>query len=225
MHPPLPFSLDRIMESACGAVRRQGRKLRGTGEFDRPEDSARCRGLSEQWERIWPDTPPVGHHIRESHPARWVRFHSLPQSKRYADCPDEQDEILHRHRTVLAELLTGSPVESLIVVARDWDAADFWSGWSRRQLRGTWPWRIVELPDDEVREYIWVTTGLSSPELDVLITAAADEQAFFFLTTSDLAWIYSPYDGGADVIVPTSTDRDALRDRHSGWLSGLSSGL
>lgn len=225
MHPSLPSSLDRAVNSARRALGRCWRKLRGTGEFDRPEDSARCRILSEQWELIWPGTPPVGHHVRESHPTRWVRFHSLPESECPADRPDEHDEMLHRHHTLLADLLAGSPVESLIVVARDWDAIDLWSGWSRRQLREAWPWRIVELPDDEVREYIWVTTGLSSPELDVLLTAAADDQNPFFFAASDLAWIYYPYEGGgADVIVSTSADRNALRDRHPAWRSSLWSG-
>ncbi|SDC53275.1 hypothetical protein SAMN05216410_1847 [Sanguibacter gelidistatuariae] len=93
--------------------------MRGTGEFDQPEDSARSRGLTERWERSWPGTQPVGYLLKSTHEARWVRFHSLPESKRYAELPEEHEEILRRHRTVLAELLTGSGVESLIVVARD----------------------------------------------------------------------------------------------------------
>ena len=226
MHLPLPYSLDRAVHSALWALGRRWRKLRGTGEFDRPEDSTRCRVLSEQWELIWPGTPPVDHHVRELHPTRWVRFHSLPESELHADRPDEHNEMLHRHHTLLADLLAGSTVESLIIVARDWDAADICSGWSRRRLHGAWPWRIVELPDEEVREYVWVKTGLSSPELDVLLTAAADDETRFFLAASDLTWIYYPYEGGGvDVIVPTSADRDAFRDRHPEWLSSFWSGF
>ena len=225
MHPSLPSSLDRAAESVRWAVSRGLRKLRGTGEFDRPEDSERSRSLSEQWERTWPDTPPVGGNFKWSHPTRWVRFHSLPESMRYADHPDEHAEALHRHRTVLADLLAGSPVESLIVVARDWDADDICSGWSRRHLRGAWPWRILELPDEDVRQYVWVTTGLSSPDLNVLLAAAADDQTRFFLAPRDLAWIYNPYDNGADIIASTSADRDALRDRHQAWLSPHPQGL
>jgi hypothetical protein len=31
--------------------------------------------------------------------------------------------------------------------------------------------------------------------------------------------MYHPYDGGADVLAADSAERDALRDRHSAWLS------
>ncbi|TQS31246.1 hypothetical protein FLW16_00640 [Microbispora sp. KK1-11] len=41
----------------------------------------------------------------------------------------------------------------------------------------------------------------------------------------DLRWLYHPYDGGADVIAPTRTERDALKERHRDWLSAHPLGL
>lgn len=35
---------------------------------------------------------------------QWVRFHSLPRSKRYADTLSEYQILLDRHNTVLSEL-------------------------------------------------------------------------------------------------------------------------
>ena len=52
-----------------------------------------------------------------------MRFHSLPGSKRYADSEDEYAELLHRHLTMLAELLTrdGTGAErELLVVTASW---------------------------------------------------------------------------------------------------------
>jgi hypothetical protein len=40
-----------------------------------------------------------------------------------------------------------------------------------------------------------------------------------------LGWLYHPYDGGMDVIMSSSAERDALRDRHRDWLSGHPGGL
>jgi hypothetical protein len=39
------------------------------------------------------------------------------------------------------------------------------------------------------------------------------------ITDANLRWLFHPYDGGMDVIAPTTADRDALRDRHRDWLS------
>ena len=46
----------------------------------------------------------VGWVLRGVVPERWVRFHSLPESKRYAESEDEEAEVLRRHLTLLDEL-------------------------------------------------------------------------------------------------------------------------
>ncbi|MFD9737584.1 hypothetical protein [Umezawaea sp. NPDC059074] len=45
------------------------------------------------------------------------------------------------------------------------------------------------------------------------------------ITDADLQRTYHPYDGGADVILSTNSERDQLRSRHSDWLSAHPSGL
>ena len=73
--------------------------------------------------------------------------------------------------------------------------------------------------------YLWVKTGLAASALDDVLIAAADDQGRFLIADGSLAWLYCPYDGGADVILLTTSERDALRDRHSDWLSPDPSGL
>lgn len=196
-----------------------------TGDFEQAEDSDRSRALTAQWERAWPDAQPIGHLLRGRYGERCVRFHSLPKSKRYADSTDEYEEIIRRHRTVLSELLAGRAVDSLILVAEDWGPRDLASGWSRQLLPGVWPWRKVPGDEPEELSYLWVETGLASDRLDVLLTAAADGQGHFLIADAELEWLYHPYDGGADIILPTTAERDALRDRHAGWLSAHPAGL
>jgi hypothetical protein len=50
--------------------------------------------LDALWAQRWPRTPPVGHLLRDLHRDRWVRFHSLPDSKRYPDSLEEYATIL-----------------------------------------------------------------------------------------------------------------------------------
>lgn len=53
------------------------------------------------WNEQWPGCPPIGYELRHCRPDQWVRFHSLPGSKRYADNPAEYAELLYRHHTLL----------------------------------------------------------------------------------------------------------------------------
>lgn len=212
------------------AIRSRWLRVRGlTGDFEQGEDSDRSRRLTELWESKWPASEPIGYRLRVSHHDRWVRFHSLPGSKRYAEGQSEYDEILHRHHTVLAELLAGSPPDSLVVIAGDWGDRDFAVGWSKRHVPGAWPWRLFADADDDHESglcfFFWVKTGLVDAELDALLVATADDQGRFVLAPADLDWLYCPYDGGADVILASPVERDILRERHADWLSRHPEGL
>ena len=49
----------------------------------------------------------------------------------------------------------------------------------------------------------------------------ADDATANVMTTSLLFdRVHHPYDGGADVLLPTTGERDALERRHTDWLSG-----
>ena len=56
--------------------------------------------LTTAWRTRWGENP-VAYELRDRHADRWVRFHSLPQSKRYAETEDEYEIILDRHHQVL----------------------------------------------------------------------------------------------------------------------------
>ena len=63
-------------------------------------------------------------------------------------------------------------------------------------------------------------------DLDGLLRYVADDQARgVVITDTALRWLYHPYDGGADVILPSTSERDSLKVRHSEWLSVRTDGL
>jgi hypothetical protein len=43
--------------------------------------------------------------------------------------------------------------------------------------------------------------------------------------STDVRWLYHPYDGGMDVLLPSTRERDALKARHREWLSTHPGGL
>lgn len=197
-----------------------------TGDLARPENDDRARRLTDCWNAKWPNSEPLGYVLRGDFPERWVRFHSLPDSKRYAGTPEEAAEILRRHRTVLAEL-HGSDVSELVVVGADWGPPDIASGWSKNHLNDPWLWRVAQDTFDPEAGpvYCWVQSGVDDAALDALLTAAANDAGRFLVADPGLNWLYCPYGGGVDVLLGDHLERDALRDRHSDWLSGRSDGL
>lgn len=189
--------------------------------------------VTETWNSRWRGCRPIAHELRFAYADRWIRFHSLPQSKRYPDTESEYAVVLQRYNTVLDELGVHG---SLLVVTADWtDAAGV--SFDPRQTRARLAadgvhWQtILEDPDDDREHPAYTQLYISARPWrigvvnDILRAVADDELAGVILAPSDLRWLYHPYDGGADVILPTQAERDALKERHQGWLSTHPSGL
>ncbi|MEV0349322.1 hypothetical protein AB0H88_26390 [Nonomuraea sp. NPDC050680] len=61
---------------------------------------------------------------------------------------------------------------------------------------------------------------------DLLLRAVADDDcASVIIMDTDLRRLYLPYDGGADVILASPQERDALKNAHADWLSTHPLGL
>lgn len=191
------------------------------------------QALTERWQQRWPGCPPLAHEFKVRYPDRWIRFHSLPESKRYPDNEAEYAVVLHRHHTVLAEL---EPGPDLLVVTTDWTDTEATTPqpWPRRSevAPQAWHWQtILEYPDEapEQRSYtqLYAETIRWWPgTLDTLLRAVADDElANVILAPLDLRWLYHPYDGGADVVLASREQRDGLEARHREWLSIHPSGL
>ncbi|WP_196778171.1 DUF3885 domain-containing protein [Lentzea aerocolonigenes] len=185
--------------------------------------------LTRRWEESWPDCPPIGHELR-CEKDRWVRFHSLPESKRYPDTEDEWAIVLDRYNTVLDELFAGQDVH---VATSNWSGTPMPPERPHEQTQrhpGAHHWVSVLTdpdPDDPIYTHVYVSRiPWQRGRIDTLLRAVADDAtAGVLITDVGLQRIYNPYDGGADVILTTSTERDQLRARHTDWLSAHPSGL
>lgn len=202
------------------------------GRFEHGEVSDRSSRLSALWQERWPGCAPLPGGswapAGAQYGARWVRFHTLPESKRYADSEDESAEILRRHQVLLSDLIAMSGADELVVVAVDWDGTDLAAGWTKRVLPGRWPWMTWTSPDpdprDQVLSYFWAASSKLG-DLSSLLGEVAESGGRVWILDAELSWAYLPYDGGADVYAPTATAATALRAQRSGWLSTHPSGL
>jgi hypothetical protein len=61
--------------------------------------------FASAWKLFHPDVNPLGWMMRESAPDTWVRFHSLPGSKRYPETDAEWRTVLERANSLATECL------------------------------------------------------------------------------------------------------------------------
>jgi hypothetical protein len=183
--------------------------------------------LNAAWSAAWPATPPLGFLLRDHHSDRWVRFHSLPESKRYAETEAEYATVTRRHHAVLDEL--GASGECVVIAAA---FASDRAGASPEPPSALQPgaeqWRTVEAYDFLAEPAVLYASLMDypSPALDQVLRAASDDDlAATIIGPNDLGWLYHPYDGGADVIARSSAERDHLKTKFNAWLSDHPAGL
>ncbi|WP_052336746.1 DUF3885 domain-containing protein [Nocardioides alkalitolerans] len=193
-----------------------------------PDD--RWEWLTSAWADRYPGGRPVGYELRDRLRSRWVRFHSLPESKRYPESAAERAEVVRRHRDVLADLHAADG--ELVVVLGSWSPRP------RPRVRERpafalepTSWRSF-VHDRDAGGRDWWThlfvalAPAAGAAIDDLLLLVADElDADVILTDSTLAWLYHPYDGGADVIAASVEERAALADRHASWVAPRVDGL
>jgi hypothetical protein len=162
----------------------------------------------------------VGHDLRCIHPDRWVRFHSLPESKRYPESEDEYAIVLARHHAVLADLgLTG---RCFALAMRFTDDLMPPSNASEVALPNACLWRVVEQPEEKGLDAAIYAAEVTFPSsaVDHLLRSVADDQEVgVVLLPVTGEWLYHAYDGGADVIAASTAHRDELAARFVDWLS------
>lgn len=185
--------------------------------------------LRTWWQAELGACPPVGYRLREAFPRRWVRFHSLPDAKRYAETDSEAVEILHRYNAVASALLgDGEPIVVVCTGYSDTEVpvppADPHAVLASLELV---PLDTRTVDDPNIYWHFWAAPARwRSGRFDkLLMRVASDEIENVLLVNPDRRAVYHPYDGGADVIGADMFVCDSLRRDFRPWLSRLPSGL
>jgi hypothetical protein len=186
------------------------------------------------WDRYFPHFEPIGHRLRAAFPERWVRFHSLPGSKRYPEEEAEYSEVLARYSAILGELTRPRSQVALITTGYS-DSPE-----PRRSYPAlvafdprAVPWWTIAMQgsEEEFHEisywHLFTSTWDWLPDaFDPLLRLVADDAvANVLVVAADCRWVLHPYDGGMDVIAESSDARRMLREKHSAWLSSRADGL
>lgn len=103
-----------------------------------------------EWQHMFPLCEPIGHRLRATFQTRWVRFHSLPESKRYPENANDHATVLERHNRILGELASSDQTVILLTTAHA-EVSDV--AYPAPELRSLVPnaqlWRSVQMNDDD----------------------------------------------------------------------------
>lgn len=186
------------------------------------------------WTERFGETAPIGHRLRTAFPHRWLRIHSLPDSRRYPEGEQEQELLLQRQDAVARETL-GSDCRLIAPVfeASSVGTSAALDGFPDRLFQCIASYRdpgdrdgFGENVDVSFDVSFWATHARWSivAERGLLLAIAEDEVRALWLDTAS-GEVFAPYDGGVDVIVSDSARRDRLKSKFADWLSARPDGL
>ncbi len=184
------------------------------------------------WKREYPESLPINHQLKWAYPDRWFRIHSLPESKRYADTADEYRIILYRQNQLFEDLIGK---DSEVATSFGLYSEDI-SNENYKELTDFGEFQKVftidlqkEMPeeyDDEMYFdiYVKIEKWKNGGRDEILKAIADDEIRAMFVSPSNKC-VIAPYDGGVDVIVNSTEERDMLKAKYRDWLSVREDGM
>ena len=174
----------------------------------------------EFWNSHFEGHKPVAHHLRNSLHLRWVRFHSLPESKHYAESDEEWNTLFDRHNCLADEIL-GDGARCWLVLCRDlennyrenekhlerYDFERWFSWWEDDELGTALEWPVFAAE----------TTWRAGQFNDVIRKVATWQECFFMIVSQATHAIFAPYDGGIDLIARSGTQASVLKAKFTLW--------
>ena len=162
--------------------------------------------------------------MRGADVGHWLRFHSLPDSKRHAVTQDERRIVLGRANTIACTALgEGAPCWLI-------QAGEAALGWPADAERPRITFGLQHVNDYEFDETRWPTyavlTTFRPGAFDALIVDIAEDRAFRTLWMSPVnGRVFAPYEGGIDLFLESASLVDELKAAHKQWLSPREDGL
>jgi hypothetical protein len=169
------------------------------------------------WNDNYPETPPVNYHFKHYLHSRWLRIHSLPGAKRYADSSSEWDILLQRQNTLIADFVAGGEPIKVVVNFIEIDNPLF------NLFDFTNIGVFKDMEAETVFQSFLFEVNWQPGILNQMLTMIARDDMRAFIISSNC--LIAPYDGGVDIIVQDTPARDACKIKYKEWLSPREDGL
>jgi hypothetical protein len=177
----------------------------------------------EGWSRAFGDVAATGWLLRKAFPQRWVRFHALPQSKRFPETEEEHLVVLRR-LLVLGDDLFGKGHRVWQVHHNEWcdpSRVDW-----RQEAQGF----LMPTTKEDGMDGLHLNVNISRPhwpppDLPELVRQIALDRTRALYVDLEVGRVLAPYDGGVDIICTGPEEVATLRQSHPNWLSTHPLGL
>lgn len=194
--------------------------------------------IQSLWKQSFGDCPPVTYLFKYQLFDRWFRIHSLPESKQYADNEAETAVLLARQNTLLLDVIENA--SECFLIAGNYEDSPLEKNLKHCPALGGFKFQNFvrlskqdfnpdELEPDEKPLYLslfFASYNLKAESLDEILLCVADEKiSNFFVANFGTQRIFAPYDGGVDIVLKSSEERDELKLKYKDWLSNHPEGL
>jgi hypothetical protein len=169
------------------------------------------------WSENYPETLPINYFFKHGLKSRWLRIHSLPESKRYAENRAEQAVLLHRQNTLINDLIGQNSVINVVVNFIGIDSFLF------QKFNLTNIGVFKDSDGETVFQTFIFETRWTTGSLNSMLTEIADDNLRAFIIGD--ACLIAPYDGGVDIILKDTATRDFYQSKYKLWLSARQDGL
>jgi hypothetical protein len=190
--------------------------------------------FADIWRTFYPNAEPTGSLMRAADVHHWIRFHSLPFSKRYADTEEEYSTLLSR-QNALASAVLGNDRPCWIVQACWTTPEGFVELTDEHEMfRASLEFGLehafsfdVDMGDSAAHWNVmagpvrWTQGGFD----EVLLRIADEQSAPIIWISGESGAVFAPYDGGVDLFLTSEAKVKALRSKHADWLSSHPNGL
>jgi hypothetical protein len=171
--------------------------------------------------------PPINYLFKIFYTDRWLRIHSLPDSKRYANTDEEWEILFNTQNTILEDIFTAG--DDVILFSGGYNSKDFFNNDNHLvdhvSLKA---YNFIALDEIDLhaksQDYCEVNTFYTpyfttihfkdSSYNDVLKSIADDEMRAFFINPKSNT-IFAPYDGGIDIIYKDAEARDFYKVKYN----------
>lgn len=185
-----------------------------------------------KWNMLFPNKVPIPYLFKHYFPKNWIRLHSLPKSKRYADYALEIDLLIRRQNQVINDCFHEST--TIFIVSGSSFIGD--SSIANYNQITKLPYNFIsgscinlheidpEHFDDGENNDLYFTPMFTEVvweqnlHNDLLLKIANDETRAF-LISFEKKIIVAPYDGGLDIIIDDFTFKNQLKQKYHAMLS------
>lgn len=180
-------------------------------------------GFEKDWHHFHNGSHPAGHAVKFTEYEKWIRFHSLPSSKRYAENDMETECLLSRQNTLAREVLGEKStcwMATSVIAESEKELSKHVIETLCLNYKLSKSFSYFPDPDEEdlfdvyAAKVVWETG-----KFDDVLKAIADDQVRVLWMSATSGAIFAPYDGGVDLILPEIAELKRMALAHSDWLS------